>query len=72
MKIFNKFSVNPRLDQRKSASKGFTLIEVVAVIGVLAITSGILLVNTRTTEVQLNLTQDTANVALLVLGDPLL
>jgi prepilin-type N-terminal cleavage/methylation domain-containing protein len=46
-----------------SFNGGFTLIEVVAVIGVLAITSGILLVNTRTTEVQLNLTQDTANVA---------
>ncbi|MBU4348521.1 type II secretion system GspH family protein, partial [Patescibacteria group bacterium] len=47
----------------KFFNKGFTLIEVVAVIGVLAITSGILLVNTRTTEVQLNLSQDTANVA---------
>jgi len=44
-------------------NSGFTLIEVVAVVGVLAVTSAILLVNNRLNELQLSLNKDVAVVA---------
>ena len=43
--------------------KGFTLIELVAVIGVLVVVSGVLLVNNRLNESQLSLNTDAAGIA---------
>lgn len=43
-------------------NKGFTLIEVVAVIGVLAVTSAILVVNNRLNELQLSINADVAGI----------
>ncbi len=47
----------------QSSLKGFTLIELVAVIGVLVVVSGVLLVNNRLNESQLSLNTDAAGIA---------
>jgi type II secretory pathway pseudopilin PulG len=46
-----------------SSQAGFTLIEAIAVIGVLAVTTAVLVVNNRINELQLNLNTDIAGVA---------
>jgi len=48
---------------KKKNNSGFTLIEVVAVIGVLAVTSAILIANNRLNELQLSLSKDSALIA---------
>ena len=47
---------------KRQNNSGFTLIEVVAVIGVLAVTSAVLIVNNRLNELQLSLNTDIAGV----------
>ena len=61
--MFKKY-LNFRLSL--SAQAGFTLVEAVAVIGVLAVTTAVLLVNNRVNEQQLTLNADIASIANVV------